>query len=41
MVTETANSELAKVTQVLPNLRGVEIELLGQRLRRNALDPGD
>ena len=40
VVTDTANAKLAKVAQILPNLRGVEIKLLGQRLRRNALDPG-
>ena len=40
VVTQTANAKLAEIAQILPDLRRVEIKLLGQCLRRYALDPG-
>ena len=39
VITHAADAELAEVGEVLSNLRGVEMELLGKRLRRNGLDP--
>ncbi len=36
VVADAAHAELAEVREVLPNLRGVQMELLGQRLRRDA-----
>ena len=35
VVADAAHAELAEVGEVLANLGGVEMELLGQRLRRN------
>ena len=40
VVADAADAELAEVGQVLPDLRGVQVELLGQRLRRDRADPG-
>ena len=40
VVADAAHAELAEVREVLANLRGVEMELLGQRLRRDRLDAG-
>ena len=40
VVTDAAHAKLAKVAQVFPDLRGVQIELFGQRLRRDRLDSG-
>ena len=40
VVADAADAELAEVRQVLPNLGGVELELLGQRLRGDRLDAG-
>ena len=38
VVPDAAHAELAEVRQVLANLRRVQVELLGQRLRRNRAD---
>ena len=35
VVADAADAELAEIRQVLPDLRGVQVELLGQRLRRH------
>ena len=40
VVADAADAELAEVRQVLANLRGVQVELLGERLRGNRLDAG-
>ncbi len=40
IVTDAAHAKLAEVTQIFPNLGGVQIKLCGQRLRRDGLDPG-
>jgi len=40
IVANAANAKLAEVTQVLPDLSRVEIELLSQRLRRDGFDSG-
>src|SRR5262249_47997916 len=40
VVADSAHTEFAEVREVLPNLGGVEGELLGQRLRGNRLDLG-
>ena len=40
VVADAAHAELAEVGEVLADLRGVEVELLGQRLRRDRLDAG-
>ena len=40
VVAHAADAELPEVRQVLANLRGVQVELLGQRLRRDRLDSG-
>ena len=37
VVAHAANAELAEVRKIFPNLCGVEVELLGQRLGRNGL----
>ena len=37
VVADAADAELAEIREVLANLRGVEVELLGQRLRRDRL----
>jgi uncharacterized oligopeptide transporter (OPT) family protein len=37
VVADAAHAELAEVGEVLPNLRGVEVEALGERLRRDGL----
>src|SRR5438552_2101249 len=37
-ITCAAHTELAEVTEILANLRGVEIELLGEFLRRDGLN---
>jgi hypothetical protein len=38
VVTDTTNAKLTKVTKIFPDLRGVQIKLLRQRLRRDRLD---
>ena len=40
VVADAADAELAEVGEVLADLRGVEVELLGQRLRRDGLHAG-
>ena len=40
VVADAADAELAEVREVLADLRGVEVELLGERLRRDGLDAG-
>ena len=40
VVADAAHAELAEVRQVLADLRGVQMELLGERLRRDRLDAG-
>jgi hypothetical protein len=40
VVSDATDAELAEVTQILPDLRGVQIELFSQRLRRDGLDSG-
>ena len=40
VVADAAHAELAEVGQVLADLGGVQVELLGQRLRRDGLDAG-
>ena len=40
VVADAAHAELAEVREVLANLRGVQMELLGERLRRDRLDAG-
>ena len=35
VVADAADAELAEVGEILANLRGVQVELLGQRLRRD------
>ena len=37
-VTNTAHTKFAKVPKILSNLRGVEVELFSQRLRRNRVN---
>src|SRR4030095_10516503 len=37
VVAHAAHAKLAEVREILPNLSGVEVELLGERLRRNGL----
>ena len=37
VVADAADAELAEVGQILANLRGVQVELLGERLRRDRL----
>ena len=40
VVADAADAELAEVREVLANLRGVQVELLGERLRRDGADAG-
>ena len=40
VVADAADAELAEVREVLANLRRVQMELLGQRLRRDAAHAG-
>ena len=40
VVADAAHAELAEIREVLADLRGVEVELLGERLRRDGLDAG-
>ena len=40
VVADAANAELAEVRQVLADLRSVEVELLGERVRRNGAHAG-
>ena len=40
VVADAADAELAEVREVLPDLRGVEMELLGERLRGDRLHAG-
>ena len=40
VVAHAADAELAEVREVLADLRGVEMELLGERLRGDRLDAG-
>jgi hypothetical protein len=37
VVADPTNAELAEIRQILPDLRGIEMKLLRQRLRRNGL----
>ena len=38
VVADTADAELPEIRQVFPDLGGVEMKLLGQRLRRDRAD---
>ena len=38
VVADAAHAELAEIGEILADLRGVQVELLGQRLRRDRLD---
>ena len=38
VVADAADAELAEVGEVLADLRGVQVELLGERLRRDGAD---
>ena len=40
VVADAADAELAEIGEVLPNLRGVQMELLGERLGRDRADAG-
>ena len=40
VVTDTTHAKLTEVAEVFANLRGVQVKLLRQRLRRDSLDPG-
>jgi len=40
VIADAAHAKLAEVTEVFANLRGVQMKLLGERLRRDGLDPG-
>ena len=40
VVADAAHAELAEVREVLPDLRGVQVELLGERLARDRLHAG-
>ena len=40
VVADAADAELAEVGEVLADLRGVQVELLGERLRRDGADAG-
>ena len=40
VVADAAHAELAEIGEVLANLRGVQMKLLGQRLRRDGADAG-
>ena len=40
VVADAAHAELAEVGEVLADLRGVQVELLGERLRRDRADAG-
>ena len=40
VVADAAHAELAEVREVLANLRGVQVKLLGERLRRDRPDAG-
>src|SRR5690606_15822406 len=40
VIADAADAELAEVGQILADLRRVQVKLLGQRLRRDCLDPG-
>ena len=40
VVADAADAELAEIGEILANLRGVQVELLGQRLRRDRLHAG-
>ena len=40
VVADAADAELAEVGEVLADLRGVEVKLLGERLRRDGADAG-
>jgi hypothetical protein len=40
VVADAADAELAEIREVLANLGGVQVELLGQRLRRDGADAG-
>ena len=39
VIADAAHAELAEVREVFPNLRGVQMELMRERLRRNGLHP--
>jgi hypothetical protein len=38
VISNTTHAKLAKVTKIFPDLGGVQIKLLGQRLRRDGFD---
>jgi hypothetical protein len=38
VVADAPDAELAEVREVLPDLRSIQMELLGERLRRNCAD---
>ena len=38
VVTDATHAELAEVREILANLRGIEVKLLGQRLRGDRLN---
>ena len=40
VVADAADAELAEIGQILADLRGIQMELLGQGLRRNRFDAG-
>ena len=40
VIADAAHAEFAEIGEILANLRGVQVELLGQRLRRNRLHAG-
>src|SRR5438445_2719312 len=40
VIADAAHAELAEVGEILSNLGGVQMELLGERLRRDGLDAG-
>src|SRR5262249_40949276 len=40
VIADAADAELAEVREVFPDLRGVEVKLFGERLRRDRADAG-
>src|SRR5205085_998687 len=40
VIADAADAELAEIREVLANLRGVQVELPGERLRRHSADAG-
>src|SRR5690348_5553805 len=41
VIADAADAELAKVREILPNLRGIELELFGEHLRRDRVHARD